>query len=75
MKTERESLNGILKITMRMQEIFPVLSKYIAEMPAAKACSNDLNINMNKLKNYYNSLAVLLKRYTMSHIGRAKLLS
>ena len=75
MKTESESLSAILKITIRMQEIFPALSKHIAEMPAAKTCSDDLTINMNNLKKYYNSLSALLKRYSMSHIGTAKLLT
>ena len=33
MKTEKELNNDILKITLTIQEKFPELSKYIAEMP------------------------------------------
>ena len=67
MKTERELNNDILKITLTIQEKFPELSKYIAEMPVTIPNINNPEINIKNLKNYYDSLDNLLEKYAASH--------
>lgn len=67
MKTENELNSDILKITMRIEEIFPELSKYIAEMPFKISNSLGVAINRNDLKDYCNSLNELFNNYSTEH--------
>ena len=66
MTTEKELNEAILKITLTIQSEFPELSKYIEEMPVTIPTANP-DINVKKLKNYYNSLNNLMKKYAKSH--------
>ena len=63
MKTENELNTDILKITMKIQETHPELSKYIIEMPVTIPNSSDPKITLNALKDYYNSLEAMLLKY------------
>ena len=63
MKTENELNTDILKITMKIQETHPELSKYITEMPVTIPNSSDPQITLNALKDYYNSLEAMLLKY------------
>ena len=67
MKTEKELNADILKITMVIQEKFPELSKYIAEMPVTIPNVATPEINVKILKDYYDSLEVLMKDYDKNH--------
>lgn len=67
MKTEKELNSAILKITMKIQETYPELSKYIAEMPVTIPNSNDPEITLKALKDYYNSLEVIFLKYAKEH--------
>ncbi len=67
MQTEKELNEAILKITMKIQEKFPELSKYIEEMPVTIPDTEDPEINIKHLKNYYDSLEALLKKYDTNH--------
>ncbi len=67
MKTEKELNDDILKITMLIDEKFPELSKYIAEMPVTIPNVVTPEINIKILQDYYNSLAILLKDYDENH--------
>lgn len=59
--------NDILSITMKIQDEFPELSKYIAEMPVTIPNTDNPEINTKSLQDYYNSLETLLKKYTRNH--------
>lgn len=72
MKTESELNNDILKITLTIQERFPELSKYIAEMPVTIPNINNPEINIKNLKNYYDSLDNLLEKYAANHSSITK---
>ena len=72
MKTEKELNNDILKITLTIQEKFPELSKYIAEMPVTISDIDNPEINIKNLKDYYDSLDNLLKKYATSHSSITK---
>jgi hypothetical protein len=67
MKTENELNTDILKITMKIQETHPELSKYIIEMPVTIPNLSDPQITLNALKDYYNSLEAMLLKYAQYH--------
>jgi len=67
MKTEKELNDDILKITLKIKEQFPELSKYILEMPVTIPDMENPKINIKILQDYYDSLEVLLKNYTENH--------
>lgn len=67
MKTEKELNDDILKITMKIKEQFPELSKYILEMPVTIPDMENPKINIKILQDYYDSLETLLKNYTENH--------
>jgi hypothetical protein len=67
MKTEKELNSAILKITLKIQETYPELSKYITEMPVTIPNSNDPEITLKALKDYYNSLEIILLKYAKEH--------
>ena len=63
MKTEKELDIAILKITMKIREQFPELSKYILEMPVTIPNVENPEMNRKTLQDYYDSLDILLKDY------------
>lgn len=64
---EREKVNkDIIEITMNIHDVFPELSKFISEMPV-KSFETGSDISLKNLKNYYDSLAYLLKNYSATH--------
>jgi hypothetical protein len=67
MKTEKELNADILAITMIIQERFPELSKYLAEMPATIPNVSSPEITTKTLQDYYDSLKILLKDYDINH--------
>ena len=67
MKTEAELNNDILKITMTVEEKFPELSKYIAEIPVDISFNDTTEANIRILQDYYNSLDNLLNEYSKNH--------
>jgi hypothetical protein len=67
MKTEKELNDDILKITMLIQEKYPELSKYIAEMPVTIPNEATPEITIKILKEYYESLDILVKDYAVNH--------
>jgi hypothetical protein len=64
MKTEKKINKAILKITLKIKEQCPELSKYILEMPVTIPNSENPEINCKVLQDYCDSLNVLLKNYT-----------
>lgn len=67
MKTEKKINNAILKITMKIREQFPELSKYILEMPVTIPNIENPEMNSKVLQDYYDTLKVLLQDYTVNH--------
>lgn len=72
MKTEVELNADILKITMMIQSKFPELSKYIAEIPVTIPNVANPEINTKILKEYYDSLEIMLKDYAVNHSSSTK---
>ena len=72
MKNEDELNADILKITMIIQSKFPELSKYIAEIPVTIPNEANPEINTKVLKEYYDSLEIMLKDYAVNHSSTTK---
>jgi hypothetical protein len=67
MKTEHELNADILKITMKIKENYPELSKYITEMPVTIPNEVSPEINSKTLSTYYDSLLELMRKYAQNH--------
>jgi hypothetical protein len=67
MRTEEQLNADILIITMKIKMQFPELSKYIEEMPVTIPDKNNPHITLKNLKEYYDSLEVMYKKYVLSH--------
>jgi CheY-like chemotaxis protein len=70
MKTETELNRDILQVTMQIEEMFPELSKYLGEMPVSLSYNDSYEASINNLEDYYNSLNVLLKSYSITHLEK-----
>ncbi len=70
MKTKAELEQDIVNITIKIQEEFPELSKYIAEMPDDISGIGNKQMTTNSFKEYYNSLALLLSEYSKTHVTK-----
>lgn len=66
MKTEHELNADILKISMKIRENYPELSKYITEMPVTIPNVVSPEINIKSLSDYYDSLLELIKKYVQN---------
>ena len=60
---ENDLNSKILNITMRINDHYPELSKYLEEMPVTVPSEKDPEITLNQLKSYYESLNSLLQKY------------
>ena len=67
MKTEEEFNQAILEITLKIQNEYPELIKYLSEMPVTIPDVNQPEITIKILSDYYKSLENLLKKYIPSH--------
>ncbi len=67
MKTAIEWEQEIIKITMKIHQEYPELSKYIKEIPSKVSAKDDDEIHRKDLKEYYNSLDEILNKYMKTH--------
>jgi hypothetical protein len=67
MKTKAELEQDIMNITLKINQEFPELSKYLKEMPISVPGNPNDEINNESLKEYYNSLAEILGEYSKTH--------
>ena len=67
MKTEKELNDGIMKLTMLIQDKYPELVKYITEMPMTTSVATTPEVTIKNLQDYYNSLDAVIKKYAPSH--------
>jgi len=57
----------IMKITMRIKDQYPELSKYLNEMPVTIPNEKNPEITLRNLKNYFDSLKSMLETYTLGN--------
>ena len=72
MKTEEELNADILKITMAIDNKFPELSKYIAELSVDISLNGSSEESIKILQDYYDTLDALLRNYTLTHTNTKK---
>jgi len=72
MKTEKELDAAILKITLKIKEQYPELSKYISEMPVTIPNMENPKMDVKALQDYYDSLDILLKDYIKNQHSQIK---
>lgn len=70
MKTEKELNDAILKITLKIRNEYPELSKFLVEMPVTITDTNNPEINIKTLKDYYESLRAILKKDAPNHSAK-----
>jgi len=67
-KDAEKDLNAkILKITMMIKDQYPELSQFLEEMPTTIPNEKHPDVNLQNLKNYYDSLTALLNKYKLEH--------
>lgn len=66
-EAEKELNAQILKITLRIKDQFPELSKYIEEMPVTIPNEQHPGITLQNLQAYYDSLNTVLNKYILEH--------
>jgi len=57
----------IIKITNRINDSYPELSKYVGEMRTTIAADKNLEVSVESLSQYYDSLNSLLNNYIRDH--------
>ncbi|MGZ3864886.1 MAG: hypothetical protein ACXVNR_00170 [Bacteroidia bacterium] len=72
MESEKTLNERILAVTLEIQENYPELHKYIIEMNGTNPDESDPDINRRKLKEYYDSLIDMVKKYKQHHQIQAK---
>ena len=67
MKTEAQLNDDILKLTMKIRDLYPELSKYLIEMPVTIPDESNPKINIEILQDYFNSLNSIVTEYDAKH--------
>lgn len=70
MKTIAELEQDITHITLKIQQEYPELSKYITEMPLVFSGKDSNEISIKNFKEYYNSLEKLISEYAKTHVAK-----
>ncbi|MGZ3862248.1 MAG: hypothetical protein ACXVPN_12040 [Bacteroidia bacterium] len=72
MESEKTLNERILAVTLEIQENYPELHKYLIEMSDSNPDEKDPDINRRKLKEYYDSLIDMVKKYKQHHLLQKK---
>jgi hypothetical protein len=68
METEKTLTQRIMAVTLEIQENYPELAKYMAEMTVTNPDETNPDVNRIKLKEYYDSLIEMVKKYKESQL-------
>tara|TARA_R110000772_G_scaffold34936_7_gene84516 strand:- start:450 stop:653 length:204 start_codon:yes stop_codon:yes gene_type:complete len=67
MESQNDLNNNIRLTTLKIQEEYPELIKYLNEIPSNFLSNKEKGINSNELKGYLDSLNNLLETYAKKH--------
>ena len=67
METAGELSDKIFKITVLIQERYPQLSKYLAEVQETLPSLEHPHVDASDLANYYRTIEEMLKDYLLEH--------
>lgn len=68
MSKKKELSDRILAVTLEIQENYPELMGYVAEMTETMPDEKDPHISRRKLQEYYESLIAMVKNYKKNHL-------
>ena len=72
METEKELNSKILRINMAIQEKYPGLTNYLGRSLIQFTMKKNADGTLKSLKEYYDSLDSLLKKYIAGHTHHCK---
>ncbi len=64
---EKDLNSKILKITLKINDQYPELSKYLEEMPVTIPDEKNPEITIKNLLTYFDSLNIILNKYILEH--------
>ena len=67
METEEELNAGIMKLTEQIKEMYPEVYEHLNEMPITVPNTLAPEVKIKHLKDYLESLKVILSRYDKTH--------
>ncbi|MFT6843078.1 MAG: hypothetical protein ACJASR_001852 [Psychroserpens sp.] len=67
MKSKNDLNDNIRLITLKIQEEYPELIKYMNEIPVNFLSNSENGITNNELKSYLDSLNNLIEKYAKEH--------
>lgn len=67
-EAEKEITERIIAISLEIQENYPELSRYVIEMTVTNPDEKKPDVNQKKLKEYYNSLLEMVRKYKQYHL-------
>jgi hypothetical protein len=67
MKSKNDLNDNIRLITLKIQEEYPELIKYMNEIPVNFLSNSERGITNNELKGYLDSLNNLIEKYAKEH--------
>jgi hypothetical protein len=67
MESQNDLNDNIRLTTLKIQEEYPELIKYMNEIPRSFLSSSEKGVNNNELKSYLDSLNNLLETYAEEH--------
>ena len=67
METEKILIERIMLITSVINQMHPELIPFLNEMPVTIPDDKNPKLNLVALKEYYDSLCILLKKYEIEH--------
>jgi hypothetical protein len=67
MKSKNDLNDNIRLITLKIQEEYPELIKYMNEIPVNFLSNSEKGITNNELKSYLDSLNNLIEKYAKEH--------
>lgn len=69
---EKDLNSKILNITLKINDLYPELSKYLEEMPVTIPDEENPEITIKNLQTYYDSLNSMLNKYILEHSDSIK---
>jgi hypothetical protein len=68
MSKKKDLTERIMAVTMEIQENYPELADYVAEMTETMPAEKHPDVNSRKLQEYYDSLIAMVKNYKKNHL-------
>jgi hypothetical protein len=68
MRTEKEIIDDIAKLTIEIRDKYPEMAKYLNEMTVTNPDIEHPRINVELLNDYYETLKMMIDKYAKEHL-------